>query len=112
MLFYPGAPLGEGAARLVLPSAGRSGLKPREKRTSIRGYGFSDDYRYHTTKSRLEGIGRVPTAQGKQGKWQKKVPLRENTGNVVKTQGKHREFCLNTGKTQGILSAQVVNILF
>ena len=26
-------------------------------------------------------------------------------GNFVKTQGKHREFCLNTGKTQGILLA-------
>ena len=24
---------------------------------------------------------------------------------------KHREFCLNTGKTQGILLAQVVNVL-
>ena len=30
-------------------------------------------------------------------------------GNIVKTQEKHREFCLNTGKTQGILLAQVVN---
>ena len=32
-------------------------------------------------------------------------------GNFVKTQGKHREFYLNTGKTQGILLAQVVNVL-
>ena len=32
-------------------------------------------------------------------------------GNFIKTQGKHREFCLNTGKTQGILLAQVVNVL-
>ena len=32
-------------------------------------------------------------------------------GNVVKTQGKHWGFCLNTGKTQGILLAQVVNVL-
>ena len=31
-------------------------------------------------------------------------------GNVVKTQEKHKEFCLNTGKTQGILLAQVVNV--
>ena len=31
--------------------------------------------------------------------------------NLIKTQGKHREFCLNTGKTQGILLAQVVNVL-
>ena len=44
---------------------------------------------------------RVPTAQGKQGKWAKKNPC----------QGKHREFCLNTGKTHGILLAQVVNSL-
>ena len=38
---------------------------------------------------------RVPAAQGKQGKWPKKIPVRENTGNlemVAKTQGKHREF--------------------
>ena len=57
--------------------------------------------------------GRVPTAQGKQGKWPKIFPVRENRefGNFVKTQGKHREFLLNTGKTQGILSAQVVNVL-
>ena len=52
------------------------------------------------------GKTRVPTAQGKQGKWQTKIPVRENTGNLeilskprentgnfVKTQGKHREFC-------------------
>ena len=39
---------------------------------------------------------RVPTAQGKQGKWQKKIPVRENTGNLV-ILSKHREFCLNTG---------------
>ena len=32
-------------------------------------------------------------------------------GNFVKTQGKKREFCLNTGKTQEILLAQVVNVL-
>ena len=32
-------------------------------------------------------------------------------GNFVKTQGKYREFCLNTGKTRGILLAQVVNVL-
>ena len=29
----------------------------------------------------------------------------------VKTQGKHRELCLNTGKTKEILLAQVVNVL-
>ena len=31
--------------------------------------------------------------------------------NVVKTRGKHREFCLNTGKTQGFFLAQVANVL-
>ena len=36
---------------------------------------------------------RVPTAQGKQGKWPKKIPVRENTGNL-KVLPKHRE---NTG---------------
>ena len=41
---------------------------------------------------------RVPTIQGK---WQKKNPC----------QGKHREFCLNTGESKGILLAQVVNVL-
>ena len=34
----------------------------------------------------------------------------ENTGNL-EILSKHREFCLNTGKTQGILLAQVVNVL-
>ena len=75
--------------------------------------------------SQLVDQFRVPTAQGKQGKWPKKIPVntgnfeilskhRENTG---KTQGilskhrKNREFCLNTGKTQGTLLAQVVNVL-
>ena len=38
---------------------------------------------------------------GKTGKMAQKNPC----------QGKHREFCLNTGKTQGILLAQVVNVL-
>ena len=46
---------------------------------------------------------RVPTAQGKQGKWQKK----SLSG---KTQGIWK-FCQNTGKTQGIWFAQVVNSL-
>ena len=57
---------------------------------------------------------RVPRAQGKQGKWPKNNHCKgkhREFGNVVKTQGKHREFCLNTGKTQGILLAQVVNVL-
>ena len=36
---------------------------------------------------------RVPTARGKQGKWPKKVPVRENTGNL-KILPKHREFYL------------------
>ena len=40
----------------------------------------------------------------------KKIPIRENTGNL-EILSKHREFCLNTGKTQGILLAQVVNVL-
>ena len=44
----------------------------------------------------------------------KKIPCQgkhREFRNFVKTQGKHREFCLNTGKTQGILLAQVVNVL-
>ena len=58
-------------------------------------------------------LSRVPTAQGKPGKWPKRNPCQEKHrefGNFVKTQGKHREFYLNTGKTQGILLAQVVNV--
>ena len=52
----------------------------------------------------LETSIRVPTAQGKQGKWQKVFSVREdtgnleslskqreNTGNFVKKEGKHRE---------------------
>ena len=57
---------------------------------------------------------RVPTAQGRQGKWKKKILCQgkhREFGNFVKTQGKHKEFCLITGKTQGILLAQVVNVL-
>ena len=46
---------------------------------------------------------------GKTGKIAKKFPVRENTGNLEMS--KRREFCLNTGKTQGILLAQVVNVL-
>ena len=42
-------------------------------------------------------FGRVPTAQGKQGKCPKRIPC----------QGKHREF-EKVAKTQGILFAQVV----
>ena len=53
---------------------------------------------------------RVPTAQGKQGKWQKKIPVRENTGNL-KILSKHRENTGNFVKTQGISLAQVVNVL-
>ena len=54
--------------------------------------------------------------QGKQDKWPKKIPVRENTGNLKfcqntkKTQGIWT-FCQNTGKTQGILLAQVVKVL-
>ena len=51
---------------------------------------------------------------GKTGKMAKKIPCQgkhREFGNVVKIQGKHRELCLNTGKTQGILLAQVVNVL-
>ena len=36
---------------------------------------------------------RVPTPQGKQGKWQKKIPVRENTGNL-EILPKHREIGL------------------
>ena len=39
------------------------------------------------------GKNTVPTAQGKLGKWQKKFPVRENTGNLEMLL-KHRE---NTG---------------
>ena len=46
----------------------------------------------------LYGGDRVPTAQGKRGKWPKKKTCR----------GKHREFG-NCDKTQGIWFAQVVN---
>ena len=44
-------------------------------------------------------FSRVPTSQGKQGKWPTKF-----------CQGKHREFG-NFAKTQGILFAEVVNFL-
>ena len=37
---------------------------------------------------------------------QKRFPVRENTGNL-EILSKHREFCQNTGKTQGICFAQV-----
>ena len=51
---------------------------------------------------------------GETGKMAKKNPcqgVHREFGNFVKTLGKCREFCLNTGKTQGILLAQVVNVL-
>ena len=50
----------------------------------------------------MENI-RVPTAQGKRKMAPKKFPVRENTRNL-EILSKHREFCLNTGKTQGIVS--------
>ena len=34
---------------------------------------------------------KVPTAQGKQRKWPKEIPVRENTGNL-EILPKHREF--------------------
>ena len=42
----------------------------------------------------ITGTFRVPTPQGKKGKWWKVIPDRENTGNlkILKKQGKHREF--------------------
>ena len=42
------------------------------------------------------GINRIPTAQGKQGKWQKNPCQGKHRefGNFAKTQGKHRESCL------------------
>ena len=55
-----------------------------------------------------------PHSTGKTGKMAKENLCQgkhRGFGNFVKTQGKHREFCLNTGKTQGILLAQVVNVL-
>ena len=45
---------------------------------------------------------------------QKKIPCQEKHRefrNFAKTQGKHREFRLDIGKTQEILLAQVVNVL-
>ena len=61
------------------------------------------DTRGLTGDSVWVGNYRVPTAQGKQrkqGKWQKEIPVRENTGNLEFfskhrefCQGKHREFC-------------------
>ena len=54
---------------------------------------------------------RVPTAQGKQGKWQKKNPCQGKHREFLEILSKHREFCLITGKTQGILLAHVVNVL-
>ena len=61
-------------------------------------------------------VGELSPTQGTHstGKMAKKIPCQgkhREFGNFVKTQGKHREFCLNTGKTQGILLAQVVNVL-
>ena len=47
---------------------------------------------------------------GKTGKMAKNNPCQGNTGNLEML-SKHREFCLNTVKTQGILLAQVVNVL-
>ena len=40
---------------------------------------------------------------------QKKIPVRENTGNL-EILSKHREFYLNTGKRQGIVLGQVVKV--
>ena len=50
----------------------------------------------HKIPERSHPVYRVPTAQGKQGKqgkWQKEIPVRENTGNLEMLP-KHRE---NTG---------------
>ena len=59
--------------------------------------------------SKFTACIRVPTAQGKQGKWPKKIPVRENTGNL-EILPKHREFG-NFAKTQGICFSQVVTSL-
>ena len=51
---------------------------------------------------------------GKTGKMAKQIPCQgkhRDFGKFVKTQGKHGEFCQKTGKTQGILLGQVVNVL-
>ena len=53
---------------------------------------------YLDAKPRVS-LGRVPTAQGKQGKWPKKIPVRKNTGNL-EILPKHKEktgnfVCLN-----------------
>ena len=48
-------------------------------------------------KIKLQGkYYRVPTAQGKQGKWPKKYLSwkTQGIGNFAKTQGKRKEFCL------------------
>ena len=58
-------------------------------------------------------VGQGTHGTRKTGKMAKRIPCQgkhREFGNVVKTQGKHRELCLNTGKTQGILLAQVVNV--
>ena len=43
---------------------------------------------------------RVPTAQGKHGKWPKTIPVRENTGNL-EIVSKHRKNTGNFVQTQG-----------
>ena len=51
---------------------------------------------------------------GKTGKMANKISCQgkhREFENFVKTQGKHREFCQNTGKTQEILLAHIVNAL-
>ena len=54
------------------------------------------DYYLTISQTMCKALFRVPTAQGKQGKWPKKFPVRENTGNLetLPEKGKHREFCL------------------
>ena len=48
---------------------------------------------------------------GKMAKYNPCQGKHREFGFVFKTLGKHRECCLNTGKTQGNLFAQVVNVL-
>ena len=47
---------------------------------------------------------------GKTGKMAQKNPCQGNTGNLEML-SKHREFCQNTGKTQGMWFTQVENAL-
>ena len=71
------------------------------RRCKLQEMGFSDDESMRSAAQSQTFLIQGTHVTGKTGKMAKKIPC----------QGKHREFCLNTGKTQGILLAQVVNVL-